>query len=324
MDNLDTALSLATPRNPVLLMGPPGVGKSARVEAWAKDTGKRLLIEHPVIAESVDYRGLPAVVDGEANWLPLGGLREICTPDGPDTVVLLDDVGQANGSVQAALMQLILARRLGDLKIRENVTFVLASNRVEDRAGARPMLSPLINRVMVVSVRADSEKWAEWAIGNPLIDPDGAAYLKFRPDSFVDAVPDTPMTPYCTPRSMAAMCELSAKGVTNLDMLGGWVGVSVAADYLAFKESVNQLPAIEVILKNPKITDGITDLGLKHAIVAQAARKSESMPQEIVDLANHLGGGWGLTLVSSAQAVWAGFKRTPAFKSWAIANKNYI
>lgn len=323
-DKLDTALACASPDNPVMLAGPPGVGKSARIEQWAARTGQHLLIEHPVIAQSVDYRGLPAVVDGEAQWLPLGGLKQICNPDGEPTVVLLDDVGQAPGPVQAALMQLILARKLGDLHIRDNVTFVLATNRVSDRTGVKPMLSALVNRLMIVEIEGDSKAWADWAIAQEDISPTVAAYARFRPDCFVNAVPDEPMRPYCTPRSLHAVGRLVHRGVTGLDMLAGWVGMDIAADYAAYTESIDKLPSIDELLSQPKLAKEIKDHGLLHAVAAMAARRVQDRPDDVVDLANTLGGGWGLVTMSSSAGYHPDFKRTPAFKRWALAHKDLL
>jgi len=324
MDNLDYALQCASPNNPVLLVGPPGVGKSARIEQWAANMGLRLLIEHPVISQSVDYRGLPAVVDGSAQWLPLGGLKAICDPKAPPTAVLLDDVGQAPPAVQAALMQLILARKLGDMHINENVTFLLASNRASDRAGVRPMLSALINRVMVVEVFADAPAWANWAISQSDIHPSVAAYARFRPDLFVNAVPDEPMQPYCTPRSLHFMGRLVRNGVSNIDMLGGWVGKATAADYSAYADSIDKIPSIESLLANPKAVKKIKDHGLLHAVAALASRHAERRSDAIVALAEEMGGGWGLVTMSSAAAFHPEFKKTPAFVRWAMAHKDLL
>jgi len=325
MDNLDTALQCASPANPVLLIGPPGVGKSARIEAWANEMGYKLLIEHPVIAQSVDYRGLPAVVDGEAHWLPLGGLKEICKPKGPSTVVLLDDVGQASPAVQAALMQLLLARKLGDMHIRDNVIFVLASNRASDRAGVRPLLSALVNRCMIVNVKGDPLEWANWAIKQPDIHPTMPAYARFRgSDCFVDTVPDEPMTPYCTPRSLHFAGRLVNQGVTNIEMLGGWIGQAVAADYRAFADAIDKLPGIDAILANPDQVKKIKDHGLLHAIAALASRYAEKKPDAVVNLAETMGGGWGLVTISSAAGYYPEFKKSKAFTKWAIAHKDLL
>lgn len=323
-DIMELALDCASPENPVLFLGPPGVGKTARIEQWAERTGKRLIVEHPVIAQSVDYRGLPAVVEGEAHWLPLGNLKQICAEDCPPTVLLFDDVGQASASVQAALMQLVWARKLGDMAISDNVTILLASNRVTDRSGVRPMLTALIGRCQVVHVGIDIAAWGSWAIKQHDIDPSVVGYARFRPDCFVSSVPEDPMVPFCTPRSLARMGSLVARNVRALDMLAGWVGMPIAADYAAYAESVDKLPAIGDLLDNPKKALAITDPGLLHAVTAQAARHAEDRGEDVIRLASTLGSGWNILMVSGAADVFPGIKKSAAFNAWAINHRNII
>ena len=324
MDIIAQALECASPENPVLFVGAPGIGKTARIEQWALDRDMDLLVEHPTVAQSVDYRGLPAVIDGEAHWLPIGGLKRICAPDCGPTLVLLDDVGQAPAPVQAALMQLIWARKLGDAVVSDNVIFAAATNRVTDRSGVRPMLSALIGRCQVVTVDVDADLWAAWALVQPDIAPEISAYARFRPDCFVSAVPDQPMQPYCTPRSLAAMGRLVMRGVSSLDLLSGWVGMGIAADFAAYSESIAKIPPIEKVLDDPLVIKGIKDPGLMHAIVAQAARRSSDRPDDVINLASTMGGGWGVTLISAATGVDANIKKSDVFKQWAVAHKEVL
>lgn len=311
------ALECSSPENPLLFLGSPGIGKTAVIEQWAAETGRELLVEHPVIAQSIDYRGLPAVVEGEAEWLPLGNLKAICDFEGPDTVVLFDDVGQSSPSVQAALMQLVWARKLGDMQVRDNVTFIMASNRVTDRSGVKPMLAALIGRCQVIDVEFDLEAWSHWAIRQRDVDARVVGYVKFRPDCFASAVPENPMQPFCTPRSLTSMAKLTAKGVDSLALLAGWVGMATAADFAAYAESIDKLPAIDKILSEPESVREITDPGLLHALVAQAARRVETRGDDIIRLSDTLKGGWGIQLISSACAVSPEFKKAEAFKTWA-------
>ena len=58
----------------------------------------------------------------------------------------LDDLGQAPMSVQAAAMQLILARRINGFKISDKVIFMAATNRREDKAGVTGILEPVKSR----------------------------------------------------------------------------------------------------------------------------------------------------------------------------------
>lgn len=323
-DLFTQALECAYPDNPLLLVGAPGVGKSARAEQWAETTGKKFLVDHPVIAQSVDYRGLPVVLDGEAVWLPLGNLKQLCAPDCPPTVVLIDDVGQAPMSVQAALMQLVWARKLGDVAISPHVTFILATNRVEDRAGVRPMVSALVNRCQVVEVGFDLESWEAWALADKAIDARAVGYVKFRPDCFVDHVPTDPMKPFCTPRSFTQMAMLSARGVTNISLLAGLVGPAIAADYSAYCESLAKIPSIEYFFENPRKAKEIKDPGLLHAISAQAARKIETHSSAVFNLAEAIGGGWEIQIISAATSVFPKLKDLGIFKAWAVKNKHLL
>src|SRR5215469_12868676 len=97
-------LSLLAPDVPVILLGPPGIGKTAAVTAVTTKRAHDLIVSYPVAHESVDYSGFPVVHDAFAEWVPIGDLRRIVEPDCPPTTVFFDDVGQANASVQAALM----------------------------------------------------------------------------------------------------------------------------------------------------------------------------------------------------------------------------
>ena len=111
-------------RRPLLIKGAPGIGKSDIVaqacnEAWAK-----LIIEHPVVSDPTDFKGLPfPSADGQsAHFLPFGSLLEILKYDDETKekereviVYFIDDLGQAPPAVQAAAMQLILARRINGL-----------------------------------------------------------------------------------------------------------------------------------------------------------------------------------------------------------------
>lgn len=317
------ALECASPTNPVLMLGAPGIGKSHITEAWAKETDQALIIDHPPIAQSVDYRGLPSVVDGEAQWLPLGTLKRICRPDCPPTVLLLDDVGQAPAPVQAALMQIVWARKLGDASLSPNVTIVLASNRTEDRSGVRPMLAALAGRVQICRVDMQPEDWCEWAVGQRDIPGAFATYPRFRPDCFATSVPDEPMVPFCTPRSLTQAAFLFSTGKRSLDTVAGWIGDAAAADLLAYSETVGKLPPIETLLRDPKKLK-TKDPGLLHAVVVMAARVADVFPAEALRLGDTMGAGWAVAVASGAAGMHPGFKKTPEFRAWAVKHKELL
>jgi hypothetical protein len=61
---------------PVLIKGAPGTGKTDIVTSACCKAGVELIISHPVgVDEPIDYKGLPALRDGHAEFLPFGALH---------------------------------------------------------------------------------------------------------------------------------------------------------------------------------------------------------------------------------------------------------
>jgi len=62
----------------VLLVGPPGYGKTDMWKQAAKASGSKLIVKHPAVEEPVDARGFPSkAADGtHATFLPFGELWE--------------------------------------------------------------------------------------------------------------------------------------------------------------------------------------------------------------------------------------------------------
>lgn len=312
--------TVSAPDVPILLSGAPGVGKSEIVTEVARERGLTLLIEHPVIADPVDYRGLPRQVGGHAEWLPIGQLRRLAETDEP-TLVLLDDVGQASASVQAALMQLVLARRIGDAAISPHVSFVLASNRPADRSGARPLLAALVNRLLVLPVEAVGSVWAEWALERPEIAPAVAAYARFRADLFATEVP-LHHEPYCTPRSLAMAGRLIARGTAQEAVIAGAIGEASAVDLLHYCATTARLPPLPAMLGTGWKSK---DPGLMHAALVLAARHADELTGEVIGWASRLPAEWGVAAVSAAvQCHRKIVIHHPAFAAWASANKEIL
>jgi MoxR-like ATPase len=130
-------------RQKVLINGMPGIGKSDIVAQAAADIQADLLISHPAVSDPTDYKGMPAVLpDGRAEFLPFGDLDKLIKANRP-TINFLDDIGHAPPAVQAALMQLLLARRVNGHKISDHVVFCGATNDTKHMAGVAGMLEPV-------------------------------------------------------------------------------------------------------------------------------------------------------------------------------------
>lgn len=77
---------------PTMIKGAPGVGKSDIVLQACETAGADVLLTHPVVSDPTDYKGLPGILNGEAQFLPYGDLRKLINAK-VLTVFFIDDLG---------------------------------------------------------------------------------------------------------------------------------------------------------------------------------------------------------------------------------------
>jgi len=240
-------------RAPVLVVGPPGVGKSSIVEQAAAAAGADLITSHPAVADPTDAKGLPWVVDGSATFLPFGDLKRAAAAERP-TVWLLDDLGQATPAVQASYMQLLLARRVNEHVLPDWVTFVAATNRRTDRAGVSGILEPVKSRFATIAeLEPDVDEFCWWAIDNNMPDV-LVAFIRFRPDRLCDFRPSADLTNSPLPRTWANVGRLLGmslpQGVMR-EAIAGAVGEDSAVEFCGFLDMYRELPSIDAIMVDP-------------------------------------------------------------------------
>lgn len=246
-------------RRPVLLVGAPGVGKSDIVAQAAAAAGADLLVSHPVVADPTDAKGLPwPVADrGEATFLPFGDLAAAIRADRP-TVWLLDDLGQAAPAVQAAYMQLILARRVNGHALSDHVAILAASNRRTDRAGVTGMLEPVKSRfASIIEIEADLDDWTAWALDHHL-PPTLVAFIRFRPDLLCAFSPTADMSQSPVPRTWAHLAEIETwqlPPAVEAEAMAGAVGSGAATEYLAFRAIAAAMVSADQVMLDPHTAD---------------------------------------------------------------------
>ena len=205
-------------RLPVLLAGAPGVGKTAIVTALARELGYELVVSHPVTSDPTDYRGLPWMVDGEAHFLPIGDLARLAGLGDRPSIWLIDDLGQALPSTQAAVMQLVHrdSRALNGFRLPESVTVVACTNRAQDRAGVGTFLAPLISRfTTVLTVEPEPVSFVHWAIRDGGFNPLVASFLRWKPESLLDTTrPEHSLEQRCSPRTWEHVSRLVDLGLS--------------------------------------------------------------------------------------------------------------
>jgi hypothetical protein len=182
------------PVRPVFIWGPPGIGKSAIVEQYARKIGLPCVSLLGSQLAPEDLIGVPQIVDGKSHFCPP---RMIARDEA--YVLFLDELNACTPEVQKAFYSLIHDRRIGEYYMPSGSVVIGAGNRKQDKALARPIASALVNRLIHVELQPNTEEWLEWG-GQNQIHSSILQYLKSRPDHLMAAQAKDD-APFSTPRS---------------------------------------------------------------------------------------------------------------------------
>lgn len=251
----------------VLLVGPPGCAKTARIAGVAKELGKRLVVMRASLSERVDFGGalVPDMKAGVTKALPLDVLADLQTTSEP-TLLFLDDLGQAPIDVQAALMRLF-----DDGALSPQVLIWGATNRPGDVAGVTRLCEPLRSRFhLAFSIAApgtedrsdgpvvmgtwedEVAQWCEWAMDNGAPaeviawhrSTSGRTLYQWKPS----ADPAVRMPDY---RSWETVIRLWQNGIQDLSSISAAIGKPAAAEFLAFARLAHKLPTPDQVWMDP-------------------------------------------------------------------------
>jgi GTPase SAR1 family protein len=154
------ALATPTPKGywgvPVLVWGMPGTGKSTFIESLQRD-GFPVYTMIASLHDPTDFNGLPVLHDGRMRFAP------------PDWVYLFEEHGQgilfldelttAPPTVQAALLRLVLERKVGAHSLPAGVRIVAAANPPDIAASGWELSPPLANRFVHLNWQLDGDTY---------------------------------------------------------------------------------------------------------------------------------------------------------------------
>lgn len=258
-------------RLPLFLAGPPGVGKSAAVRQAATDLGIELRDIRASQTDPVDWRGIPSIIDGKTQWCIPSFL-----PQSGAGILFLDELNAASQSVQVALYQLILDRRIGDYELPAGWYVMGAGNRVEDRAAAGRMSSALNNRLIHLEQTADVDSWLSWFWERDLPEEVGF-FISFRRECLFRFDPSSRESAFPTPRSWESAAKLYARDLgadIAMPLIAGAIGTGAAAEFLAFCRIYKELPSLDGILMDPERSPVPEEPSARAAVVSGLSKKA--------------------------------------------------
>ncbi|HJN76229.1 MAG TPA: MoxR family ATPase [Myxococcota bacterium] len=235
-ERLDTLVELSI-ELPVVIWGPPGVGKSAIVRTVAESHGLEVIDLRLGQLAPTDLRGLPIVADGIARF----ARPEFLRPDGAG-VLFLDELANAVPSVQGLAQELLLDRRIGEHRLGDGWFIWCASNRREDAAAVHAMPAPVANRCIHVEIEPDLDSWKRYAMSQEL-SADVIAFLSFRPELLYKLDRNRPAFPSPRTWEMASTLHEAALEVSCA------VGEAAGDEFRVYLDTVACLPDLSPVLR---------------------------------------------------------------------------
>lgn len=324
-------------QEPVIAVGPPGVGKTESFRQFAEAMRQKLgefgSVEFIASQKDVTDFSFPVVRNDEMSFyytsqLPLEG-NEARFPEKAGAV-FFDEVTNCEPAIQKFLFQLFLDKKLGDRRLLPGWTIFAAGNRASDRSYTVPLAAPLANRMVIVNVEASVDDWATWALNHD-IAPIIIAYIRWRPDHLhefkVELYQNGEMA-FPTPRSWTKVSKILS--VETMDrsirqiMLAGCLGTGVSGDFESYFRTWKHLPDLDEITRTgrgkvPSVTEapGIM-IAVVEALVHRASKSN------LGNILNYIG-----NLPIESQVLYVKemerkdnnlLTKHPAYTQWAVKN----
>ena len=271
---------LITADVPAMVWGQPGVGKSDIARQVAEARGLNYVDIRALLLDPVDLRGIPWKDNetGRTRWAPPSFLPPEDSEEG--WLLNLEELPSAPPMTQAALYQLALERKCGEVSLPKGARLIACGNRESDRGVVHRMPTPLASRFVHIDVKVDPQAWLNWAMsgGQSAAKPkangfggnlEGVSddmaievifFLKYSPDYLTTFDPKSQEKAFACPRTWSFVSKLVNAGLTasnqvEMALLRGAVGELPAVKFAAFLEVFKHLPSVDQVFKDPTGVD---------------------------------------------------------------------
>ena len=243
-DDLGNYLIPAVRQRPVLLMGPPGIGKTQIMEQIASETGVGLVaytITHHTRQSAVGlpfiekrtYGGEEVSVTEYTMSEILASVYQMMEKTGiQEGILFLDEINCVSETLAPMMLQFLQCKTFGNQRLPEGWLIVAAGNPPEYNKSVRDFDVVTLDRVKRIDVAEDFAVWKEYAYRKGL---HGAviSYLDIKKDNFYRIENTADGLQFATARGWEDLSEL----IFAYEKLGLRVDREVVGQYI-------QLPRI--------------------------------------------------------------------------------
>ena len=269
-------------QRPILLMGPPGIGKTAIMEQIAAECGINLVsytITHHTRQSAIglpfirkrNYGGTEYSVTEYTMSEIIAAVYEKIERSGVDRGILfLDEINCVSETLAPTMLQFLQYKTFGTHRVPEGFVIVTAGNPPEYNKSVRDLDIVTLDRVKRMDIEVDFEAWKEYALRMG-IHGSILSYLEIRREHFYRVRTNLGGKEFVTGRGwedlsrMIRVYEKQGKPVTERLVLQYLESPEIAADYAAYYDLFNRyrnIYRIEDILNG---TGDVPAAGLKTA-----------------------------------------------------------
>ena len=239
-----------TRQRPILLMGPPGIGKTAIMEQIAAQCGVGLVaytITHHTRQSAV---GLPKIVtrtyDGQEVSVTEYTLSEIIASvydciertGKREGILFIDEINCASETLAPTMLQFLQNKKFGSHKVPDGWMIVAAGNPPEYNKSVREFDIVTLDRVRRLELEPDLEAWMAYAWEQEV---HGAilSYLNLKKDHFYQIHADGEEKQFVTARGWEDLSEI----LKNYEAIGVSCGSGLMGQYLQEPDTAREFAA---------------------------------------------------------------------------------
>ncbi|MCI5493302.1 MAG: AAA family ATPase [Lachnospiraceae bacterium] len=280
-------------QRPVLLMGPPGIGKTQIMEQIARECKIGLVsytITHhtrqsavglPFIKEEVFDGKTYSVTEYTMSEIIASIYRTIKESGNREGILFIDEINCVSETLAPTMLQFLQCKTFGNQKIPEGWIIVAAGNPPEYNKSVRDFDMVTLDRVRYMQIEADLSVWREYANAKH-ISQCILSYLELHPGSFYRVQADVDGMQFVTARGWEDLSNL----LDTYESLEIPVGQELIAEFLHHTDVAEDFFAYYDLYQKYRDDYGITEILKGHQPPELFARIDQAAFDERICVVN--------------------------------------